>query len=42
MDLRKSSQFFALQNLAEWDVNHDGENVDHPDVSTQSECETLQ
>jgi hypothetical protein len=23
-------------------VNHDGENVDHPSVSAQSECETLQ
>jgi hypothetical protein len=23
-------------------VNHDGENVDRPDVSAQSECEPLQ
>jgi hypothetical protein len=23
-------------------VNHDGENVDRPSVSAQSECETLQ
>jgi hypothetical protein len=28
--------------LAEWDVNHDGENVGHPDVSAQSVCEPLQ
>jgi hypothetical protein len=28
--------------LAEWDVNHDGENVDYPGVSAQGECEKLQ
>jgi hypothetical protein len=28
--------------LAEWDVNHNGENVNHPDVSTQGGCRTLQ
>jgi hypothetical protein len=28
--------------LAEWDVNHDRENVDHPSVSTQSGCMALQ
>jgi hypothetical protein len=28
--------------LAEWDVNHDGESVDHPSVSTQSGEKILQ
>jgi hypothetical protein len=28
--------------LAEWDVNHDGENVDHSGVSAQGDYETLQ
>jgi hypothetical protein len=37
-----SSQFFALHHLAEWDVNHDGKNVDRPNVLAQSECENLQ
>jgi hypothetical protein len=37
-----SSQSFALHHLAEWDMNHDGENMDHPSVSAQGECETLQ
>jgi hypothetical protein len=32
----------APHHLTEWDVNHDGENVDYPSVSAQSECETLQ
>jgi hypothetical protein len=28
--------------LVEWDVNHDGESVDRPSVSTQSGGRTLQ
>jgi hypothetical protein len=36
------SQSFAPYHLAEWDVSHDGENMDHLSVSAQSECETLQ
>jgi hypothetical protein len=32
----------ALNHLTKWDVNHDGENVDHPSISAQSLCETLQ
>jgi hypothetical protein len=38
----KFSQSFAPHHLSEWDVNHDGENVDRPSVSAQSECTTLQ
>jgi hypothetical protein len=33
---------FAPHHLAEWDVNHDGESVDRPSVSTQSGEGTLQ
>jgi hypothetical protein len=28
--------------LAEWDMSYNGENMDCPSVSAQSECETLQ
>jgi hypothetical protein len=28
--------------LAKWDVNHDGESVDHPSVLAQGESEILQ
>jgi hypothetical protein len=40
--MRKSSQSFTPHHLIEWDVNHNGENMDHPSVSAQSEYETLQ
>jgi hypothetical protein len=33
-----SSQSFALHHLTQWDVNSDGENVDHPSVWAPSEC----
>jgi hypothetical protein len=40
--MKRFSQSFAPQHLAEWDVSHDGKNVDYLSVSAQSECETLQ
>jgi hypothetical protein len=40
--MRKSSPSFTLHQLIEWDMNHDGENVDRPTVLAQSECNTLQ
>jgi hypothetical protein len=40
--MRRSSQSFAPHHLSEWDVNHDGENVDRPSVLAQNECKTLQ
>jgi hypothetical protein len=40
--MRRSSQSFAPYHLSEWDMNHDGENVDHSSVLAQSECKTLQ
>jgi hypothetical protein len=36
-----SSQFLAPHYLAQWDVNHDGGNVDRLDVWSQSECVKL-